>query len=247
MNKKWLYYIALITNTNLIQTIVNKAQSIWKILKAQSKGHDYVYVTDTPIENIYQWTPTIRFVEGKNDSNANREFKRLTAAKYFLENTDADFLVVPTDDLIVDAERIDELAEELGEKYDTNKNVIILGNCLYHGFKYLQGGPGYIFTRVSAKAFVDFGPTWVLNSTGADDVAIVKFVNHIGKDASDAAVDYMAGHGLNQLTRRNVDLNRFPKCRNFYEPQCKQGYHPFNRTYMIHTSQFPAALYVWEN
>ena len=78
--------------------------------KIIDKGYDYVYITDKKINDTYKWTPTVQFLDRRGNANRNREYKRLTSAKYFLENTNAEFLVMPGDDVFIDIDRIDEFA-----------------------------------------------------------------------------------------------------------------------------------------
>ena len=72
--------------------------------------------------------------------NRKRENKRLTLANYFLKQTTADFFINPTDDVFVDYERINNFATTLGEKYDTENDYALLGNCITKGpFSFVQG------------------------------------------------------------------------------------------------------------
>lgn len=236
-------------NTTLFFGIITSEESIQRrnitynywIKKVLKYGHNYVYCTKSPIESKYNWVQLKYwgFPNLAEDQNFDREVKRLTLAEYFLKNTTYDFFINPTDDVIVDPDRINELASILGSKYDTDLNLIMLGNCqtiTENNFSYLQGGSGYIMTRRMAAEFVKHSKRWINETAGMqDDYAITNFLNYVGKKPSDASVPYMVGHGFRELVTRGFSARRIKKCpKNFYEPHCRQGVHKMEDIFIFH-------------
>lgn len=206
-------------------------------------GHTYVYCTQTPIEPIYNWVKLKNWslntsIDDKNDENIDRQNKRITMAEYFLKNTTADFFINPTDDVLLDPNKINEFAIKLGKKYDPKRDFVILGNCqtvTEDNFSFLQGGTGYIMTRSMAKKFIELSSKWINETQGVgDDYALTTFLKYIGKKPADGAIPYMIGHGLRELINRGFSIKKIPFCPNYYEPYCNQGVYKLNDAYMLH-------------
>ena len=209
---------------------------LW-IHKIEKLGHDYAYCTKSPIEPSFNWIPSKSYndpsfiYKPKDQEDVDRQNKRITLAQYFLTNTKADFFINPTDDVIVDPLRINNFAYILSQNYDTNRDLIMLGNCqiTHYKYPYFQGGTGYIMTRKMASQFVNNSRRWMKETRGPDDVSITKFLSYVGLKPSDGAIPYMDGHGLANLI--NFDITQ---CPNFYEPICKQGVQRLEDIYIIH-------------
>lgn len=216
----------------------NAMYNLWikHILKS---GHDFVFCTKNKIESIYKWTPYKNWApynETMLDNNLDRENKRITMANYFLTETNADFFVNPTDDVLVDPLRINELATILYQKYNTNIDSVFLGNCQYTGnMMYLQGGTGYIMSRKMAKDFVKLSKRWLLIAKASDDLEITKFLSFLNITPRDGDCPYMCGHSFPDLLSLNFNPNTLQNCpKNFYEPNCQQGVLNIKDVYMIH-------------
>lgn len=171
-------------------------------------------------------------------------------AEYFLKNTNADFYISSTDDIIVDFLRINEFASILNKKYDTNKDLILLGNCqaLPHvSATYIQGGSGYIMTRRMAIEFVKHSKRWLDEPDQIDDIDIAKFLGYIGLKPANGTVPYMIGHPITEFNVKEFDPSKLQKCGDFYEPLCRQGIHNLRDVYIIHTysNSFENVLKFW--
>lgn len=234
--KKIKFFFGIVTIEN--SAIRRETMYNFWIRNISAFGHEYVYCTKTPIEPYLNWIPVKNWGNPnmKFNSNLDRINKRLTMAEYFLKNTSADFFINPTDDVIVDAIRINQLAYILGEKYDTFTDLIMLGNCqtTHINFSYFQGGTGYIMTRKMAQLFIHFGHKWFIESNGPDDFEISRFLKYINKKPSDGAIPYMVGHSFHDFLSPYFSPNNLPKCQNFYEEFCKQGIHNLEDVYIFH-------------
>lgn len=221
---------------------------VW-LQKILELGHDYIYTTQNPIESKFKWTPlknwTTHYPKTPNDmfiSNRDRENKRITLADYFL-HTDSDFFINPTDDVFVDASRINKLALELGKKYDTENDIVMKGNCM---FDIIHGGSGYIMTRAMARKFVNLSDRWLRESSGPDDKEMNKMLGYVKQTISNCSSPYTSGRIFGIW---NLKMN-FSSCRkDFYDSNCKQSIYRLEDSYMMHPTgpKIGDNLRIWNN
>ena len=237
----------------------NAMYSYW-IQDAVKLGHDYVYCTKSRIDSKFKWTPLKEWTDKEakqqqlnetQKQNRDRENKRITMAEYFLKKTNADFYICPTDDVIVDIPRINEFTSILQRKYDTFKDLVMLGSCQTknrYNVSFFQGGTGYIMTRRMAKEFVKHAYKWVRESLGPDDFEITRFLGYIGQTPSNGTIPYMCGHGLFDLRFKKIRYKKFKKCPQIYDPFCQQGVHKLEDIYIFHPHvNFRLAFRIWNN
>lgn len=218
------------------------------------KGHEYMYCTQNKIESQYNWIPVQNWTISpkKFTADIDRQQKRITLAHYFIEHTDCDYFINPTDDVFIDSSRINELALKLKNKYDTNKDLIMLGHCLYHcGIRktFLQGGSGYIMTRIMAKQFVNLSGRWLKESKHFDDFEITRFLSYLNQKPKDNACSFMSGWGFPKLTKNNFDFRSLPNCTQYYEPYCNTSLFRMDDLYIIHPNihDMRPCLKIWKN
>lgn len=227
---------------------------IWidSILK---QGHDYAYCTQNPIEPKYKWTPAknwTRFPK-KITGDVDRERKRVTLANYFLEQTNADFYFSIMDDSFIYSPKINEFSAELGSKYDTEKDLILLGHCIFDirsRKPYLHGGSGYIMTRKMAKQFVYLSEKWINESTTYDDIEINRYLSYLNKSAKDGSCPYMNGFGFNMMMNGVFNFSTLPVCNvNYYDNRCNFGIIEIDNVYVFHANikRIKQTLRVWYN
>lgn len=224
---------------------------IW-INKTIQLGHDYVYCTQNQIESIYRWTPLKNWTDVPFSGDVDRKRKRLTMAEYFLKNTTADFYINPTDDVFVDSSRINELASILGEKYNTNEDDVVLGNCVINCARrksILQGGSGYIMSRKTAQKFVDFAEKWLIKTEVWDDYEFNDFLSYNNQSPKTSACPYMAGLGFDGLDNKNFDFDSLPVCPEYHHKKCGTGVLRIEEIYIIHANlkKIYPSLRVWTN
>lgn len=216
------------------------------------KGHDYGFCTENPIEEDVKWIPLKNWMKypRKYDDNIDRENKRITMAEYFLKNTTADFYVNPCDDVFVDSSRVDELAEKLGRKYDTDNDLVFLGNCLRHNNHletFLQGGSGYILTRKMAEKFVELSAQWINDTRSYDDLEVNKFLNYLNQTPKDAAAPYMAGFGFPMLDYGDFNFDNLKTCPDFHDDLCGTGVIRIEDVYIVHPNSWRPPVSMWNN
>lgn len=216
-------------------------------------GHDYVYCTQNRIEPEFNWIPvknwTKYYPEKYNvnfQTNRDRENKRVTMCDYFL-HTDADFFINPTDDVLFDDSRVNEFARILASQYDTEKDLVIKGNCM---FNILHGGSGYIFTRAMARKFVNLSDRWLRESMGPDDVEMNKFLRYMKLTIIDGASPYFSGRSFSHLESKIVNISKFKKCNEtWFDDRCKQKVYKLEDVYLMHPSGFNVwhNIHIWKN
>ena len=217
------------------------------------QGHDYMFFSDNILNesvNITAIDPEVSQFSYRKDPNTNRKKKRVSIAKYFIENTTADFLLMSTDDVIIDYLHFPKLVYTLNSKYDTNNDIVILGNCLKikPHVLFLQGGSGYIFTRAGAKQFLKYGSIWVKTAYGADDVAFTKFLRYLKMSCRQSMCPYMIGHLPKALLTPIDDTDQLPVCpQNFWENFCDHGIHLLENTFIYHESHIDLHETIWNN
>lgn len=147
-------------------------------------------------------------------------------AEYFLKNATADFFINPSDDVFVDTSRINELATILENKYSTNEDSIILGNCFYNCFanlNFVQGGSGFFMTRKMARNFLKYATKWVEESEIEDDISLNLFLLYLNLTAKDATSPYFAGFGFRVSSWRHFQRQSLPTCHETYQDKCGVG------------------------
>ena len=141
--------------------------------KSYAKGGKYL----PPYEDYYNFHINKNYKVADKD----RAIKRVFAARYFLENTTHSWYWSMTDDVSVDVDGLEMIIEELNQKYDTEKDYVLKGQCMYYEKEfYLQGGTGYIMSRAAARQLIEYGPRWIANMNYYDDLKIKDFRIFLG-------------------------------------------------------------------
>ena len=207
-------------------------------------GHTYAFCADQKFDEPYNWVQTSNLglsISINRNQNINRMYKRLSLANYFLHSTSATFAVICTDDVLADPERIETLVIELASKYDTNKDLMVKGNCMYINSSkelYIQGGTGFIISRAFARRFLEIAPQWIKITNKPDDILIENALHHMGLSSCNASSPYMIGHEIRKLQERKqnpvINISQLPDCPNFYDDKCGQGVFPIEKSVFIH-------------
>ena len=215
-------------------------------------GHDYVFLTDNRTDGPYKYFKiheSIMKMTTKRNPNTNREMKRLAIAKYFIENTSADFLFNTCDDVLVDYNRINRLGKILASRYDTYNNIAYLGNCFCAPKKniYIQGGSGFIMTRAGAVEFLKYSERWLRESRREDDVELNRMFKYMNMTSANATSPYFSGHVPEPMQKMILNLSTLPVCPNHWESNCEQGVHRMKDLYLIHNSNISQHDTIWTN
>lgn len=149
----------------------------------------------------------------KKDGNKDRAVKRISACKYFIENTSYDYLWVGTDDLFFDIEAIDPMLADLNSKFDTSRDIVLKGhNIQIKEVFFLQGGSGWIVSRAGALAISEVGKKWIKNIKLNDDMEVHNLRKMLKLSISDLTCHYMYGHDFNQNVSYGFWKYEVPQC-----------------------------------
>lgn len=157
-----MLFIVLSTTDNIRQR-VNYETSLKKFIEMGhgayfiNKKGNFTYPMIEPQESLLHY----QIVNGKFDPNRDRAIKRVSACKFYIENTTFDYLWITADDVFYDTNALDPMLDILSTKYDTNKDLVFLGHSpkttCEKDIYYLQGGTGSILSRRGAKKFLEVG------------------------------------------------------------------------------------------
>lgn len=161
----------------------------------------------------------------------DRVMKRLTAAQYFLEKTNLNWYWSLTDDVLIDIDLLDDMIDEINVKFDTFNDLVFQGHVLLNPHPYLQGGVGYIFSRKSAKKFLELGLAYLEYTVWNDDFYNHLFFDEFRMNNTDIANPRLIG---NMVSRKYYNLILKEKITDF--PRCPDeipGFFGYNGTYPV--------------
>lgn len=162
-----------------------------------------------PHEDLMQLT----YINGKKDANRDRAAKRISACKYFIENTTFDYVWVGSDDLYFDVDAIDPMLVDFENQFDTKKDIVLKGHNVDFGHTvFLQGGSGWILSRAGARLASKVGYDWVNNLSGADDMQTHHLRTKMKLNIQDTSTHYMFGHYFKQNVEYGFWKGNVTKC-----------------------------------
>lgn len=182
--------------------------------------HRAIFITEPgknlnnyPIINMHEDLNKLTYVNGSKDRNLDRAAKRISACKYFIENTTFDYLWVGTDDLFFDTDSIEIMLSNFEKQYDTERDVIFKGHIIACGnYYYFQGGSGWLVSRAGAKKIVKVGYDWIVNMADADDMATKYLRIMINLSIEETSTHYMLGHHFTKKVRDGFYKRRIDIC-----------------------------------
>ena len=173
----------------------------------------------------------------------NRALKRITALKYFLEQTNHEWFLSATDDIVIDVNSFEVMIKELDGMYNPHSDNVFQGHCLYNAMRhYLQGGSGYLFSRSAAKVFYEnYAYKWLYEIQAWDDVYSSRITDFLRIPIKNTASPYMFGVKFPaslEMEKPNLLSRITQKCP--YHPvednECKLGLVPLTKLTILHTS-----------
>ncbi|OHT15991.1 hypothetical protein TRFO_42139 [Tritrichomonas foetus] len=183
--------------------------------------HRYLYITDIDdIQNSTLIKPyyheyhkhIVPITQVKLKADINRAIKRVSAVKYFLENTTNSFAWICTDDVFFDSSKFDFLVSELSSKYKTEKDPMLLGYPVRTPqVIFLQGGCGWIISRRTARDILKVADNWISHISKEDDVETERLLNLIGYDFENTTCPYMSGHDVYPFYKKKTRVPICPK------------------------------------
>lgn len=168
----------------------------------ENTRHKAMFITD-PGKNLKNYSIVkphddlmkLTYVKGKKDGNRDRAAKRVSACKYFVENTTFDYVWVGTDDLYFDVDAIDPMLNDFSKQYNTERDVVFKGHIVDFGkCVFLQGGSGWIVSRAGCRKIVKVGYEWVRRLFRPDDMATHELRGMLNLSIPETATHYMFGH-----------------------------------------------------
>jgi hypothetical protein len=232
------------THPGRTSTFYSDQYSLWMRDFENSDWSDGIhFVSDSPVPNIS--IPTVIMDATIVSAGAYRFFtsrsqaqKTLDSLRYFINSTDSPFLLFVTDNAYVWARNLRFLAERMQEQGITSETHFLWGNCMknWEG-EFLQGGSGYLLSRVTARRLLGFGRAWVATVWRSEDVAFEKLMNQIGLKASEGTSEFFLGQYLMLNQRKKMDRMNFaalPKCKGQRGEGCRPFLAPFNRVVVLH-------------
>ena len=222
----------------------NPRHSILYVMENSSQSH-FKYMAMDPIEFNFS------FDRARRDQNI--VLKRITAMKYFLENTTYEWFLTSCDDLHIDAERFDRMMYEIEQHNDPLNDIVIKGH-LRVGKKsnicFLQGGSGFLFSRKAAQIFYDGYPAlkWLDETDAPDDVHARKILEWFNEHYNFTLQNYTCPYMLGNVDKKNILKTsilkrKFPqcsarKCHDRCNDTLYNEFEPLNKLAIIH-SKYP--------
>ena len=229
-----------------------RREYLWKawLKDAVEKYHySYAFILKEQLENNYVAIPTDDSYydptpesKGARDpafylANKERGFKRLTMMKYFIEHTDAKYLMVTGDDVIFQVERLEWLMEQFDKDInDTETDIRIWGECVsFQDKQWLQGGVGFAMTRAAARECLKYKEKWMKYIHIADDLDFTEMLKYIGFPIEETETPFFIGHGLPILRNNALQLKICPQnIINSKSKLCGTGLHPISKVIAYH-------------
>lgn len=215
-------------------------------------GHEAFFIADTQLTDVPFITKNRSLYHGRLQYNGNidRAVKRVTAAQYFIEHSSLSFLWIMTDDVFTQVNSIDRFPELLNSLYPTGSDKI-LGDCESYQRStntWLQGGIGYIFTRVAAAKFSMLGEKWIHEVFREDDLEFAKYLKYIRKLPPDCAAPFIPGHNFHTLVTTDISEIAISQCpNNTYLNHCGMGVNSIDLIFAMHSSSHEDSRLQWNN
>ena len=145
-------------------------------------------------------------------ADIDRSLKRYLGAYYFIMHTNLKWYWCASDDNSIDVNKIDAMAYELEKNYDTEKDVVYQGHCIYaNNAIYLQGGIGYVYSRRAARMFIEAGINLIASCNTFDDMYFGIYKKIFGLKYSEIGTPFLYGHVFPNANSADF-VNSLQKC-----------------------------------
>ena len=220
-NETWMYKFTRFSKHRVLYVMENHTQSLFS------------HISVDPIPFTFIENPKAR----KRDRNI--ALKRITALKYFIEQTNYEWFLSSCDDLYINLEGFNQMLADLEQKYNPRKDIVLKGQIVERLNKsYLQGGTGYLFSRAAAIKFLPFATEWLNHIYREDDYHSWEIIKDLGLSPDDTLTPYMFGSDLKALFNFTNILKKQENCKNRgnIHQVSNKGYYPLNKLSVIHGS-----------
>jgi hypothetical protein len=113
-----------------------------------------------------------------NDGSFDLTVKDNFAFNYHAEESDADWMIRATDDLMINFDRLADYMHNLSSQYNPQKEIVIRSNCVdFYGVLYPQGGSGAIFSRAASQKLARGHRRMTSLWREAEDITLGNYIN----------------------------------------------------------------------
>ena len=156
--------------------------------------------------------------------------KILTATKYFLYETEHEWFWSMSENCQVDYSNINNIINDLDEKYDTGKDIVFQGQCSHCWKYYIKGECGMIMSRRAAKLFLEYGQQWIeFIDAVPEDIELSHFIKEAGLSTPETQSPYMLSHLITFPIHNQWYLNKLSDCpSNPSTDQCQSSIYPIS-------------------
>lgn len=197
--------------------------------------NDYPNLYIEPIKELYNHTVGVNKDVFRD---RDRAIKRITGAKFFLDNTNLEYYWTLTDDTSIDMLAATKMIRELDQKNNPFYDNVLQGHCITSlQYTYLQGGAGYLMSRPVAKLLVDHADEWLEQIKADDDFYSNSIREWAGLTYQQTASHYFLGHIIKENFEHAFKQKVYPKCNKTRDFFC--GYsssYPISDIAIIHIS-----------
>ncbi|OHT09653.1 hypothetical protein TRFO_21371 [Tritrichomonas foetus] len=154
--------------------------------------------------------------------------KRILSAKYFYYNTTAGWYILMTDNAYIYTDNIGEMLRDFQTKYDPFKQSVVLGNCMSQGqsMAFLQGGTGWIMSRVAVRNFLSISEKWFNETKSAEDVHFAVAMKYMGLDIRESSTPYVIGQYCHredfEMMEKSFNFTSLKPCPKMSTIMCKK-------------------------
>jgi hypothetical protein len=181
--------------------------------------------------------------------------KDLIFAHHCYHESMADWCVRLTDDVYMHKSSLQKFLDWLAKRGDPKLQVMAFGNCLDYPFWrakqgwFLQGGSGWVLSRIAAGRFLEFGEKWVLGMDIWEDFYFAEALTRLGLTAQDCDCPFFLGRFMRERKWRLwnwSDPRVVSKCPDIVTPSiCGSRLFPYRDVVFHHAVEFPMTQRSW--
>jgi hypothetical protein len=171
--------------------------------------------------------------------------KTFFSFEFFLANSSAHWFYRGTDDVIVNIPRLGHYIRHLDARHNPLTQIVLQGNCLVfpgspNSRPYLQGGAGYVFSRLAVERLRPFAVPSMLNGHTQEDWWMGELCYRLGVTGVAATSDHFLGYTFSwddqkRLVHGNVSqMRRCPVWPSAGQNGCRRFLSPLRRVIFFH-------------
>jgi hypothetical protein len=135
-----------------------------------------------------------------DDLNIDIATKDCFAFNYHAEESDADWMIRATDDMVINFDLFPEYIRDLQMRYDPKKDVVVRGDCIhFNEWIYPQGGSGALFSRAASTLLARDHALMIGRWIESEDISLGVYMQAKGVNVSLMADAHFLGLGWKNL------------------------------------------------